>query len=46
VEFARQARAGDPLNSDTQVGPSATQDQYQKVLQYIERGKEEASLPT
>jgi aldehyde dehydrogenase (NAD+) len=35
VEFATRARMGNPLDPDTQVGPVTTQQQLQKVLDYI-----------
>ncbi len=35
VDFARQARIGDPRDPDTQVGPMTTTVQLEKVLEYI-----------
>lgn len=35
VEMASQLKMGDPMLPDTQIGPIATQPQYEKVLQYI-----------
>ena len=43
VDFARTARMGDPLDTDTQVGPITTQAQYDKVLSYIEVAKQEGA---
>jgi aldehyde dehydrogenase (NAD+) len=44
VEFARSARMGDPMDTNTQVGPVTTPPQYQKILQYIEVAKSEGAL--
>ena len=35
VDFAATARMGDPMRTDTQVGPVTTPPQYQKILDYI-----------
>lgn len=35
IEFARQARMGDPLDPETQVGPVTTKAQHAKILDYI-----------
>jgi acyl-CoA reductase-like NAD-dependent aldehyde dehydrogenase len=43
VEFARQARIGNPMDPATQVGPVTTPPQYQKILQYIEVAKSEGA---
>jgi aldehyde dehydrogenase (NAD+) len=43
VEFARSARMGDPMDTNTQVGPVTTPPQYQKILQYIEVAKSEGA---
>ena len=41
VERALALRIGDPLDADTQLGPLASQAQYDKVLAAIERAREE-----
>jgi aldehyde dehydrogenase (NAD+) len=38
--MATNAVLGDPLNSATQVGPIASKTEYDKVLQYIDSGKQ------
>jgi aldehyde dehydrogenase (NAD+) len=43
LAVARTARMGDPMNSDTQVGPVTTPPQYQKVLEYIDIAKSEGA---
>jgi aldehyde dehydrogenase (NAD+) len=43
VEFARQARMGDPRDPNTQVGPVTTPPQYAKVLRYIDIAKSEGA---
>jgi acyl-CoA reductase-like NAD-dependent aldehyde dehydrogenase len=35
VAMASTARMGNPMNSDTQVGPVTTRPQYEKILNYI-----------
>jgi aldehyde dehydrogenase (NAD+) len=39
VAFARQAKLGDPMLADTQVGPITTEAQFKKVLSYIDIAK-------
>lgn len=39
VEVTRQARIGDPSLPDTQVGPIATRDQWERVMRMIEMAK-------
>lgn len=39
VDVARQARIGDPSLPDTQVGPIATRDQWERVMRMIEMAK-------
>jgi aldehyde dehydrogenase (NAD+) len=39
VAFAKTARMGDPMSSETQVGPVTTQPQYKKILGYIDIAK-------
>jgi acyl-CoA reductase-like NAD-dependent aldehyde dehydrogenase len=43
VEFARQARIGDPMRADTQVGPVTTPPQFRKILDYIDIAKSEGA---
>ena len=40
---AKAVRQGDPLNSETMLGSQASNDQLEKVLSYIEIGKEEGA---
>lgn len=41
--LAKTARMGDPMNTDTQVGPITTRQQYDKVLSYIDIAKNEGA---
>jgi acyl-CoA reductase-like NAD-dependent aldehyde dehydrogenase len=43
VAIAGAARIGDPMSSDTQVGPITTPAQYRKVLEYIEVARAEGA---
>jgi aldehyde dehydrogenase (NAD+) len=43
VEFARQARMGNPMDPATQVGPVTTPPQYEKILRYIDIAKREGA---
>ncbi len=43
VEFARQARIGNPMDPATQVGPVTTPPQYEKILKYIDVAKSEGA---
>ena len=43
VGMAGRARIGDPMQASTNVGPVATQPQYDKVLQYIDIAKREGA---
>jgi (Z)-2-((N-methylformamido)methylene)-5-hydroxybutyrolactone dehydrogenase len=43
VKIAAEARIGDPMNPETNVGPIATQAQYEKVLHYIDVAKREGA---
>ena len=43
VEFAKTARMGNPLETQTQVGPITTPPQYKKVLDYIAIAKAEGA---
>ncbi len=40
VAFARTAKMGDPMQRETQVGPVTTPPQYEKILEYIQVGKD------
>jgi len=43
VAFAKTAQMGDPMSSDTQVGPVTTPLQYEKILHYISVAKEDGA---
>ena len=43
VKIAGEARIGDPMSPETNVGPIATQAQFEKVLHYIEIAKSEGA---
>ena len=43
LELARSAKIGDPMKSDTNIGPITTPAQYKKVLDYIEIAKSEGA---
>ena len=43
VAFAKTAKIGDPMRSDTQVGPVTTPPQYKKVLDYIDIARSEGA---
>ncbi len=43
VAFAKTAKMGDPMLTDTQVGPITNQPQYKKVLDYIDIAKGEGA---
>jgi (Z)-2-((N-methylformamido)methylene)-5-hydroxybutyrolactone dehydrogenase len=45
VAFARTAKMGDPMSTDTQVGPVTTPPQYKKVLDYLDIAKSEGANP-
>jgi len=40
---AKRRKVGDPFASATEQGPQVDQDQYNKVMSYIERGKKEGA---
>lgn len=44
VEKAESYVIGDPLDEETTLGPLTSRDQYEKVTEYIEIGKAEATL--
>src|SRR5215216_5939907 len=43
VTFAKTAKMGDPMSTDTQVGPITTPPQYKKVLDYIDIARGEGA---
>lgn len=43
VALAKTARMGDPMDYDTQVGPVTNPPQYEKVLGYLEVGREDGA---
>ncbi|MFC5385318.1 betaine-aldehyde dehydrogenase [Aquamicrobium segne] len=43
VERTKKIRIGDPLDPDTQMGPLVNKSQHEKVLSYIEIGKQEGA---
>lgn len=43
VDFMRDVKLGDPALPDTQMGPIATRPQFEKILSYIEIGKQEGA---
>jgi aldehyde dehydrogenase (NAD+) len=43
VAFAKTAKLGDPMSTDTQVGPVTTPAQYKKVLDYLEIARGEGA---
>jgi acyl-CoA reductase-like NAD-dependent aldehyde dehydrogenase len=45
VAFAKTAKMGDPMSTETQVGPVTTPPQYKKILDYLEIAKGEGAKP-
>ncbi len=43
LERVRAIRAGDPLDTETMIGAQASNDQLEKILSYIDIGKEEGA---
>lgn len=43
VAMASEAKIGNPMDADTHVGPVTTRPQYEKVLKYIDVGREEGA---
>jgi len=43
VERTRQIKRGNPLDTDTMVGAQASQEQYDKILGYLEIGRNEGA---
>lgn len=44
AKMASEAVIGDPLDPATQIGPMASKAEYEKVLRYVEDGKQNARL--
>ncbi|MBB6012283.1 betaine-aldehyde dehydrogenase [Aquamicrobium lusatiense] len=44
VERTKKIRIGDPLDPETQMGPLVSKAQHQRVLSYIEAGKQEGAV--
>jgi len=43
VERVKNIKVGNPLDTDTMMGAQASNDQYEKILNYIEIGKQEGA---
>lgn len=43
IERAKLIKRGNPLDTDTQVGAQASQEQFDKILSYVEIGKQEGA---
>jgi aldehyde dehydrogenase (NAD+) len=43
IEVAKTAQIGDPMSTDTHIGPVTTPPQYQKILDYIEIAKQDGA---
>lgn len=43
AQLAKDAVLGDPLDPKTQIGPIATQSEYDKILTYIDSGKQSSA---
>jgi aldehyde dehydrogenase len=43
LERVRKIKMGDPLDPNTMMGAQASNDQYEKILSYLELGKEEGA---
>ncbi|MSQ60411.1 MAG: aldehyde dehydrogenase [Betaproteobacteria bacterium] len=43
IALSKTARMGDPMSTETQVGPITTRPQYEKVLSYIDVAKNEGA---
>ena len=41
INVAKEAKIGDPMSTETHVGPVTTQPHYQKIIDYIEIAKKE-----
>ncbi len=43
ISRTKQIKRGDPLDTETQVGAQASSEQYEKILSYIEIGRQEGA---
>lgn len=43
IERSKQIKRGNPLDTDTMVGAQASKEQFDKILEYIDIGKEEGA---
>jgi aldehyde dehydrogenase len=43
IERVRATKQGNPLDTDTQVGAQASNDQFEKIMSYIDIGKQEGA---
>ncbi|NOQ81795.1 MAG: aldehyde dehydrogenase family protein [Methylophaga sp.] len=43
IDRAQKIKRGNPLDTDVQVGAQASQQQYEKILEYVEIGKNEGA---
>jgi acyl-CoA reductase-like NAD-dependent aldehyde dehydrogenase len=43
LQAAQEWRAGDPLKSEAKIGPLVSEEQFQKVLRYVETGTREGA---
>lgn len=43
MERAKQIKRGNPLDTETQVGAQASQEQFDKILSYVDIGKQEGA---
>jgi len=46
TKLAQERKLGDPLHADTQQGPQVSQEQFDRILGYIEAGKKEGAKLT
>jgi aldehyde dehydrogenase len=43
IERSKQIKRGNPLDTDTMIGAQASQEQFDKILNYVEIGKQEGA---
>lgn len=43
IDRVRRIKMGDPLNPETMMGAQASQDQFEKIMSYLELGREEGA---
>ena len=43
AQLAKERKLGDPLHPETQQGPQVSQEQFDRILGYIESGKKEGA---